>query len=252
MESATYKVGEIAERTGLTVRTLHHYDDIGLLKPSSHSEAGYRLYTAADLVRLQQIVSLRQIGLSLDEVRDWLDGSEASPLEVLRLHAARLRERIDEQRKLCERLEALAERFRAAEEVSAEELLQTIEVTTMIEKYYTPEQLDYLAKRREEGGAAMQERIEQGPKLWEDLFADVRKEMEAGTDPSDPKARALAHRWLDLIMQFTGGDAGVFQSLRRMYASEENVGGVDVHAMRPVNEYIQRAADAAGIRHPGT
>jgi hypothetical protein len=181
-----------------------------------------------------------------------LDGRRVTPLEVLRLHVARLRERIDEQRKLCERLEALADRFRAAEEVSAEELLQTIEVTTMIEKYYTPEQLDYLAKRREEGGAAMQARIEQAPKLWEDLFADVRKEMDAGTDPSHPRARALAQRWLDLIMEFTGGDPGVFQSLRRMYASEQNVAGTDVGAMRPVNVYIQKAADAAGLEHPGT
>ncbi len=249
--AVNYKVGEISERTGLTVRTLHHYDEIGLLKPSSHSPAGYRLYTAADLGRLQQILSLRQIGLSLEEIRGWLDGRASSPLEVIRLHVSRLRERIDEQRKLCDRLEALADRFRTAEEVSAEELLQTIEVTTMIEKYYTPDQLDYLAKRREEGGAAMQERIEKGPQLWADLFADVRKEMEGGTEPSDPKARALAKRWMDLITEFTGGDPGVFKSLRAMYASERNVGGVDAEAMRPLNEYIQKAADAAGIRHPG-
>ena len=113
-------------------------------------------------------------------------------------------------------------------------------------------QVDGAAQARlDQADRILQERIEQGPKLWEDLFADVREEMEAGTDPSHPRARALAQRWLELIMEFTGGDPGVFQSLRRMYASEENVGGVDVQAMRPVNEYIQKAADAAGIKHPG-
>src|SRR2546427_12173407 len=107
MRFEALKVGELAKRTGLTIRTLHHYDEIGLLKPSLHSESGHRLYTAGDVARLQQIVSLRQLGFSLEEVRGCLDGPGFSPLEVIRLHAARLRERIELQRQLCERVRAL-------------------------------------------------------------------------------------------------------------------------------------------------
>ena len=88
------KVGELARRTGLTVRTLHHYDEIGLLKPSLHTAAGHRLYTAADIARLQQVLSLRQLGFSLEQVRDCLDRPGFSPLEVIRLHVARLLEQI--------------------------------------------------------------------------------------------------------------------------------------------------------------
>ena len=62
MRFEALKVGELARRTGLTVRTLHHYDEIGLLRPSLHTESGHRLYTAADVGRLQQVVSLRQLG----------------------------------------------------------------------------------------------------------------------------------------------------------------------------------------------
>jgi DNA-binding transcriptional MerR regulator len=62
MKFEALKVGELARRTGLTVRTLHHYDEIGLLNPSLHTEAGYRLYTAGDVARLQQVLSLRQLG----------------------------------------------------------------------------------------------------------------------------------------------------------------------------------------------
>ena len=62
MRFEALKVGELARRTGLTVRTLHHYDAIGLLRPSLHTEAGYRLYTAGDIARLQQVISLRQLG----------------------------------------------------------------------------------------------------------------------------------------------------------------------------------------------
>src|SRR5579871_3406416 len=101
MRFEALKVGELARRTGLTVRTLHHYDEIGLLKPSLHSAAGHRLYTAADVARLQQILSLRQLGFSLDEVRLCLDDTGFAPTEVLRRQVARLRERIDWQQKLC-------------------------------------------------------------------------------------------------------------------------------------------------------
>src|SRR5688572_15681915 len=77
------KVGELAARTGLTIRTLHHYDEIGLLRPSLRTEAGHRLYTAADVARLQQVLSLRQLGFALEEVRDCLARPAFAPLEVI-------------------------------------------------------------------------------------------------------------------------------------------------------------------------
>ena len=72
-------MGELAKRTGVTVRTLHHYDEIGLLRPSRHTESGHRLYTAVDVARLQRILSLRQLGFALEEVRDCLDRPGFSP-----------------------------------------------------------------------------------------------------------------------------------------------------------------------------
>src|SRR5919201_3674111 len=100
MGTTALKVGELARRTGLTVRTLHHYDEIGLLRPSLHTEAGHRLYTARDVARLQQVLSLRQFGFSLEEIRECLDRPGFSPLEVIGLHLARLRDQIALQRRL--------------------------------------------------------------------------------------------------------------------------------------------------------
>src|SRR5438874_2339218 len=140
MRFEALKVGELARHTGLTIRTLHHYDEIGLLKPSLHTAAGHRLYTTADIARLQQVLSLRQLGFALEQVRGCLDRPGFAPLEVIRLQMARLREQMDLERELCVRLEALAGYFRAAEEVSADEFLRTIEVMTMVDNYYTPEQ----------------------------------------------------------------------------------------------------------------
>lgn len=218
MKFEALKVGELAKRTGLTVRTLHHYDAIGLLKPSLHSETGYRLYTAADVARLQQVLSLRQLGFALEEVRDCLDRAGFAPLEVIRLHVARLREQIELQRRLYERLETLAAHLRAAGEVSAEEFLRTIEVMTMMEKYYTPEQLESLKQRREQLG---EERIAQAPAEWAELMALVRAEMDKGTDPKNPSVQALAKRWMALVNEFTGGDSGIEKAVNTMWKNEE-------------------------------
>jgi DNA-binding transcriptional MerR regulator len=241
------KVGELARRTGLTIRTLHHYDEIGLLQPSQHTEAGHRLYTAGDVARLQQIMSLRQLGFSLDEVRDCLQGPDFSPLAVIGLHLARLREQIELQRQLCERLEAVAAHLRAAGEVSAEEFLKTIEVMTMIENYYTPEQLEQLKQRRENGGEAMEQRIQQGPQEWETLFADLRAAMEQGIDPADPRAQAIEQRRQSLVNEFTGGDTGIEQSLTRLWKEQ----GPNLSAQYGYNhdpqlfEYLDKVIQAA-------
>lgn len=217
MQDGLLKVGELAKRTGLSVRTLHYYDEIGLLEPSQYTAAGYRLYALAAIRRLQQIVSLRQVGFSLDEIRDCLDGRQLSLQSVIQLHIDRLREHIELQRRLCDRLQRIAERLCSAEEVSVDELIHTIEVTTMSEKYYTPEQLEYLKQRKRIVG---EERIQQVQAEWTDLFQRFKLEMEKGSDPAGEPVQALARKSMSLIQEFTGGDAGIERSLGRMYQEE--------------------------------
>src|SRR5438874_7491933 len=95
MPGQLWKVGELAARTGLTVRTLHHYDAIGLLSPSGRTDSahgsGHRLYTAADVARLQQVLSLKQLGFGLDQVREYLARPDYDPRRVVRLHLERIR-----------------------------------------------------------------------------------------------------------------------------------------------------------------
>jgi DNA-binding transcriptional MerR regulator len=108
MKFETFKVGNLARRTGLTVRALHHDDAIGLVRPSGHTDAGHRLYTGRDVARLQQALSPRQLGFSLDEIRECLSRPGFSPFEVVRLHIARLREQIERQQNLYSRLGTIA------------------------------------------------------------------------------------------------------------------------------------------------
>jgi DNA-binding transcriptional MerR regulator len=223
MSAVLWKVGELARRTGLSVRTLRYYDEIGLLRPTHHSEAGYRLYAPPDIARLQQIRSLRELGFPLEEIRTLLDRPDVSPQRVIALQLCRLKEQMERQRELCRRLEVIAARLSAAEEVSADEFFKTMEIMSMMDRiktYYTPEQLETLEQRRQALGEDEIKRVEAE---WPQLIAQVRAEMERGTDPGDERVQALARRWKTLVEAFTGGDPGITQSLQSMYRNEPQV-----------------------------
>ncbi len=100
-----WKVGELAQLTGLTVRTLRYYDQIGLYSPSGYSDSGYRLYSESDLSRLQQILALKELGLALDEIKSILSDSGYNPFEVVQLQINRLKENIRIQQKLLKELQ---------------------------------------------------------------------------------------------------------------------------------------------------
>jgi MerR family transcriptional regulator, thiopeptide resistance regulator len=248
MEPQLMKVGELAERSGVSVPTLHHYDEIGLLRPSGRSAAGHRLYSEDDVARLLLIRSLQQTGFSLDEVRGCLDDRGFPLARVLAMHVTRLREQLDRTQRLCRRLEHVLGRLKAGEGVSVGDFLRTIEEMSMIEKYYTPEQLARLATRGELLGA---DHIREVEAEWPKLMAAVREEMAQGTAPSDPKVQALARRWNALVEEFTGGDAGITQSLARMYQGERQMReriGLDPGVMDYVTKALGGARDGFGGR----
>lgn len=100
----SYSVGQVAALAGVTVRTLHHYDEIGLL-PSGRSHAGHREYEDADLDRLQQILFYRELGFPLEEVAALLDDPDADPAEHLRRQHELLTGRIDRLQRMAAAVE---------------------------------------------------------------------------------------------------------------------------------------------------
>jgi DNA-binding transcriptional MerR regulator len=232
-----WKVGQLAKRTGISVRTLHHYDQIGLLTPSHRTESGHRLYDRDDVVRLQQIVMLRQLGFALEEIGATLRRADTSLPSLIEMHLARLRGQIERERRLCARLEQMSAWLRAEEEVSVDEFLKTIEEMTMFEKYMTEEQLETLRKR---GEAVGPQRMKEVQEEWPRLIEEVRAEMQRGTDVHSPQVQALAKRWMSLVNEFSGGDAAIETSVANMYRSEPGAAerfGFDVK----VFEYLKPA-----------
>jgi DNA-binding transcriptional MerR regulator len=218
-----FRVGEVAARTGVSVRTLHHYDAIGLLRPSGRTEsvhaAGHRRYSVADLARLQQVLSLRQLGFSLDEIADALAQPGFDPLTLVRLHLARANEVLKSQHLLCERLTLLATHLERAEEVSADTFLKTVEATIMAENHFNlpPDQAAALAAHWAKFSPADIEAVQNE---WPVLIGRVKEAMAAGTDPRSPQVRALADRATELTRMFSGGNTGVENQLRQKYETD--------------------------------
>jgi DNA-binding transcriptional MerR regulator len=244
MSARTWKVGELAAQTSVSVRTLHHYDEIGLLTPSGRTASAHRLYSEADVVRLQKIRSLQHLGFSLEQVRALLDDPDCSTRHVIEMHTARLREQVDAQQRLCDRLERIADRLGDNEQVSVEEFLQAIKEIQVFEKYYTAEQLAELDERGRQLG---EERLRAAEQEWKDLIAAVRGEMQKGTSPDDPRMQALARQWNALIEEFTGGNPEIRESLRRMYRDNPNAAADKGHTHDPqMAEYVGQAMRSLG------
>lgn len=241
-----WKVGDLARLTGLTVRTLHHYEHVGVLRPSGRSPAGHRLYDEGDVRRLYQVVALRDLGLPLEAIGTALAG-ELDLTVLLREHLAHVEQQLTALRSLRTRLTALVASARSTR-VGPDDLLglteEVIKVEETIRNYYTDEQLAFLERRRGEIG---EDAIAAVEAEWPELIAKVQAEMDAGTDPADPRVRALAQRWMGLLEAFHGNDPGVRDSLYRMY--EENSEQITQQYGGPpaaMRDYIGRAQEAAG------
>jgi DNA-binding transcriptional MerR regulator len=239
-----YTVSQIARRTRITVRTLHHYEAKGLLVPAQRSAAGYRLYGADELRRLQHIVSLKALGFSLAEIRACLDADAPTLGQALLRQVVRLREAVVRQQELVQRLEHVAQQALQGETIDAETLLSSIEATTVMEKYFTPEQMQSIKQRGNELGP---ERIRAVEQAWPDVIAGMRAAMDLGKDPASAEVQALARRWRGLVREFTGGDVGIQRSVNTMFQQEpaqmQTRTGIDPKLMEYASGAIRLIAD---------
>lgn len=199
-------VGQASARLGVTVRALHHWDEIGLARPSLRTTAGYRLYTAGDLERLHRIVVYREIGLGLDRIRTVLDDSTADVPGALRAQRTQVAERIAR----LQRLSAGLDRMIDAHERG---LLLTVEQQAAV---FGPQwNPDWPAEARRRYGDTTQwqqyaERsAARGPEEWQavtdamtDLDRALGEAMDAGVTPGSPEADQLVERHREVFASY--------------------------------------------------
>jgi DNA-binding transcriptional MerR regulator len=200
------KVGELARRSGLTVRTLHHYDAIGLLCPSARSEAGYRLYSEADVARLHGIQAMRHLGLSLRDVRATLAG-EGMPMPALLARQVRALDRqIAQATELRGRLALLQGKYAEGDQPAMDDWLQTLALMASYGKYFSAAELKLIFENWKQ--------VEAG---WAALLPEVRAAMAQGLAPDAIEVQPLIHRWMCLMVRWMGGDMALMQRWGRMY-----------------------------------
>jgi DNA-binding transcriptional MerR regulator len=133
----SWKIGELAQLAGLTVRTLQYYDQIGLFSPSGHSDSRRRLYTESDITQLQQILSLKELGLSLDEIISVLAGDRISLFDIVSLQIARIKKNMMIEQKLLRELEHVSSRMRWKKPLTVEDFTKLLGTMRMShEKFF--------------------------------------------------------------------------------------------------------------------
>ncbi len=215
------KIGELAKRSGLSIRTLHHYDEFGLLMPSGHTDAGYRLYSVQDVKQLQHILSLKQLGFSLKKIAEILHSETLSLSQTINEQIQYVEKSILSRSALLKQLNCLKDKFSSGENIAIDDFLETMEMMKMYEKYFDEEQLAKLAKVREELGAEKLKAL--GQKSWPELIAKVKKAMDNQLAVDSKEVQTLVKQWMELANQFTGGDSQVAESVSKMYQQEKGL-----------------------------
>ncbi|HEY8607924.1 MAG TPA: MerR family transcriptional regulator [Noviherbaspirillum sp.] len=227
------KIGELAKRTGVTIRALRHYDEIGLLSPSRRSEGGFRLYDPDDVARLYRIQALCRLNLSLAEIRRVLDAGGATFPDIVGKQIAFLSHQIRHAVVLRDHLAELQARLKQSDALPMDDWLAALQQMSAVFKYFSDEERDVLALQR----ASVQDAPDEEKAA---LTGELRQLIARGVPPDSDEAQDLGYRWLQLLMREVGGDEGL---LMKYYAMQWNEGalqwisGVDQAGMT----YISRA-----------
>lgn len=277
MDQHYYRTGQFARKAAVSIRTLRYYDQEGLLAPSRYSEAGYRLYTDDDLAKLQQILALKFLGLSVDEIKALLRASPRSLDEVLAQQKEMMRAK---RRQLDSIIQAIDETEKMLQTglCDWDSLVRVIQAIQMeqnkewVKKYFTPEQLQQMQNLSEqsysdEAQGRLRERLEARggwseadqeaiTVQWDAVNADITRLAVANADPRGEEAQELAARYSTLIAAFTGGDQEISSGLNQWWHNYDKLSDPQKPFQSPYNKeqlawlgqvlevYRQRKADS--------
>ncbi len=225
MVTRLYPTGQFAEKAGVTIRTLRFYDKVGLLRPTAVTHSGHRRYSDQDLIRLEQILALKFLGFSLEEIREIGGTDDLQLQDSIALQRQMLEERRSQIDQAVEALGHLESALAAGWRMDWELLNRVIRVIQMTQsndqwkKYYS----DAARKKIEERQKGYtQEQAWADAKRWEEVIAGMKAAFAAGADPASPEVQDLARRSLDLIAEFTMGDPEIEKGLASSYQAKDS------------------------------
>jgi len=238
------RVGEIAKKAGVTVRTMQYYDKEGLLSPQATSEGGFRLYTDKDMVKLIQILMMKQLGFSLAEIKERLPSLDttADVVNVLTEHAAGIRKKVELLSESLAEIEALKAEIEQMEAVDFKKFafilvnLQMKNEQYWMIKYFDNDFLDKLSS------SMNTEKAETIMETLNRLNTEATTLQAAGEPPDSEKGQELAKAFWEILMDITGGDMGLMQQLNE-HAEKMSVSEASRLELSAASNFIQPAME---------
>lgn len=237
-------VGQIAKKMGISVRTMQYYDKEELLHPSAESQGGRRLYTDKDLIKLHQILSLKSLGFSLDDIRKNLNSLD-TPMDVadaLKKQAAEIQGKIEALFESLTSIEKLKAEVLQMQSVDFKKYADIIVNLQMKNEYYylikcfDDKTLDYIRSRFDkEHGSHFLNR-------FNCLIDEIHQLQQANVPPDDEKCQYAAKKFWELIMEFTNGDKSMLPKLIEIGKFNEANSGWE-NKLAVVNSYMEPALE---------
>jgi DNA-binding transcriptional MerR regulator len=250
-----YPVGEVASLAHVTVRTLHHYDAIGLLTPGGRTAAGYRRYTAENLQRLQQILYYRALGFGLDQITEMLAEPGSTADDHLRRQHKLLREQIEHRRELLAAIEKEMAGRQMGIALTPEEQFEIFGTDKVTGEWHdeaaarwaeTPqfqESQRRAATYTKDDWAAMKVESDSGLRAYADA-------MRSGVPATSPQAMALAEDNRQFIVRwFYDCDYAMHRCLAEMYVADERFRTTYDTVAPGLAQYVHDAISANAAAH---
>lgn len=249
-------VGEVAALAGVTVRTLHHYDRIGLLSPSGRTAAGYRQYSPADLDRLHQVLLYRELGFALEEVATLLDDPSADPAEHLRRQHRLLRDRLDRTSAMVAAVEKEMEARNMGISLTPEERFEVF--GDWLPEEYAAEaeqkwgQTDAWAQSQQRTRAMTKEDWLRVKAESDDVEARFAAALRSGVPADSEQAMDLAEEHRQQISRnFYDCSVEIHAGLGRMYVEDQRFTAYYERIAPGLAQYVSTAVQANAARQAG-
>lgn len=251
--AADLTVGQAAARLGVTIRTLHHWDEVAVARPSARSVAGYRLYTSGDLERLRRVLVYRELGLDLDAIRDVLDDAAIDVAAALRAQRAQLAERITKLNALSDDLARMAEAHERGILISAQEQAAAFGPrwnpdwpAEARHRYGDSPEWRQFAERSASRTAADWGRVARATTA---LDQDLAAAMDVGVEPGDVEANVLVERHREVLSAYFPITRQMQVCLGRMYEADPAYAAHYDGVHEGLASWLRRSIEASARAH---
>lgn len=251
MEQEYMKIGDLAKMVGVSVRTLHHYHQIGLLIPGYMTEGGHRLYDEEDLKKLYHIIALKDFGFSLEEIRDLMHSVSVNPLFLIDLQLKKATKMLQWQQKLCDSLKEVQTMLRAQKSPSVSDLVEIVVMMQMNTRFYlTDEQIAQIKEVYRSIPPEEERDLKEG---WRSFISRLEKCRSNKLPVEDPEVKALTDYWQRFVKTVTGNDPDIIDAAYTFHAdhagSKQNV--LQYGLTPELFQYLLRAMQAIDANEKG-